>query len=149
MIVLSLPHDGHGFEREVFGHTVSDVPPKYRQVPVENLREGITKVKGYQHDLNWDPRYPRTPLARALFHVVSHRLEKRHKKLLMFDAVGTVLDIRWGIDCWFECGERIATVDLTVSPYKKHYKAHFLLTRNHFLWNHYFGVGRAIARKIL
>lgn len=145
--VLTHEGDGHGFEREVMGHTVYDVDPKLRCDWVHNLREGFERVRERQHHLNWNPRRPKTDLGWSLFHAVSSKL-RRKGDLLMFDAVGTVLDFRWGVDCWFECGNRIATVDLTVSRTKHHFKAHFLVRRVDFLWNRHYGVGRAIARKL-
>jgi hypothetical protein len=145
--VLSSEGDGHGFEREVVGHTTSDVPAEHRCTWVNNFREGINAVRGHQCHLNWDPKRPKTDLSRALYSVVNSRL-KRKGELYLFDAVGTILDLRWGVDCWFECGDQIATVDLTVSHFKKYFKAHFLLRRIDFLWNRYYGVGRAIARRL-
>ena len=147
MLVHTHEGDGHGFEREVMGHTVNDVDPQLRCDWVHNLKEGIERVKERQAHLNWDPKWPKTPLGRTLFGAVSSRL-RRKGELYMYDAVGTVLDFRWGVDCWFECGDRIATVDLTVSHEKRHFKAHFLVRRIDFLWNRYYGVGRAIARKL-
>jgi len=132
MQVNCLPQDGHGFEREVVGHTVHDVDPQLRCDWVHNFREGIERVKERQSHLQWDPSCPKTELGQCFFKAVSSKL-RRKGELYLFDAVGTVLDLRWGVDCWFECGDRIATVDLTVSPFKKHFRAHFLLRRNDFL----------------
>lgn len=147
MRVFCAERDGRGFEREVLGHTVRDMDPKLRYLWVNDFKEGVRRIRRIQDRLGWDPSCPKTELGRCIFEVVASKL-RREGNLYFFDAIGTVLDFKWGIDCWFECGGRIATVDLTVRPYKKHFKAHFLLRRNDFLRNRYYEVGRAIARKL-
>ena len=147
MVVVSNPHDGRAFEREFCGCAFSEVDAHLRRGP-RNFKDGIRKVKECQCVFNdWNPRKPRTPLTECLYRRVASRLRKG-EELRLFITIGTMLDLKMGIDCFFECDRRIVTVDLTVSSFKKYYRADFLLTRQNFLRNEHYHIGDLIARKL-
>jgi len=147
VLVQSDPQDGHGFQNEFCGCDLTVVDPKLKQ-RVRNFREGIQRVKECQCLYNhWNPRRPRTPLAQCLFQKVKSRL-KTGDDLRLFIAINTALDYWMGVDCFFECNGRIVTVDLSVSSYKRYYKADILLTRQDFVKNHHYKKGDIIARKL-
>ncbi len=147
MLVQSDPQDGHGFQNEFCGCDLTEVKPKLKK-KVRNFREGVLIVKECQYLYgHWNPRRPRTPLAQCLFHKVKSRLNTGDD-LRLFIAINTALDLWMGVDCFFECNGMIVTIDLTVSLYKKYYKADFLLTRQDFVRNHHYKKGDMIARKL-
>ena len=147
MLVISDPTDGHGFEQEFCGCDFTGMGRQLRH-RAHNFEEGVRRVKARQYLFdNWDPRKPRTPLSQCLYRRVASRL-KRGEELRLFIAINTVLDFRMGIDCFFEYDHRIATIDLTVSTFKKYFRAHFLLRRLDFLRNEHYRIGDLIAQKL-
>jgi len=147
MNVFSSEHDGGGFEREFGGCAFSDVSPRFRRDRVRNIKEAIRRVKRYQCFFDWNPRRPKTELAKSLFRRVMTRLPNGKRELRLFNAVGTTLDLL-GVDYFFEYRSRIVTVDLTTSFYKKDCRADILLTRWHFIKNEHYAIGCQIARRL-
>ena len=147
MRVLAGPHDGYGFEKEFCGCSFPEVNKQFRRSRVQDISHEIRRVKEYQSSLNWNPKKPKTPLAQCLFRRVASRLERGIPKLRLFISVGTRLDLL-GVDCFFEYYERIATIDLTVSPFKENPRAHFVITRSDFLRNEHYQIGDLIAQKL-
>jgi hypothetical protein len=149
MRVISARSDGHSFEREVLGLAFDDVNPRMRNFRTHNFKEAIALVRGFQSDLGWNPVRPKTDLSRSIFRTVASGLPTNEAfPLGLFNAIGTELDLRWGVDCWFEFGDRLVTVDLTAGRFKRHFKADYVLSRYHFLTNKHFGVARSIARRL-
>jgi hypothetical protein len=148
MRVLSIQSDGPGFEREFFDKAFDDVNPCFRCFNTHRLKEAIAVVKKIQPDLDWNPTKPKTPLSESIFRRVASKLPTRVASLYLFSAIGTELDLYWGIDGWFEFGDRFVTFDLTSGVFKKHFKANYVLSRDHFLRNKHFGIASSIARRL-
>ena len=148
MRVISAASDGHAFEREVLGLSFNDVDPCMRGLTTHSFLEAIVCVRSFQSDLDWNPIKPKTDLSRCIFHTVASKLSTRVVPLCLFSAIGTELDLRWGVDCWFEFGDRLVTIDLTAGCFKKHFKADYVLSRYDFLTNKHFGVARSMARRL-
>lgn len=146
--VISGPGDGRAFEQEFCGCSFWDVDEHLRRGSRRNFTDCVRRVKEHQSVFNgWNPRQPRTPLAEGLHRKVASRL-RGGKELRLFIAIGTVLDLKMGIDCFFEYDQQIVTIDLTVSAFKKHYNADFLLTRLNFLKDEHYHIGEMIAQRL-
>jgi hypothetical protein len=148
MRVFSIQSDGPGFEREFFNKAFDDVDPCFRCLKTHRLKDAIAVVKKLQSDLDWNPAKPKTPLSESIFRKVSSKLPISISPLYLFSAIGTELDLRWGIDGWFEFGDRFVTFDLTSGKFKKHFKANYVLSRYHFLTNKHFGIAGSMARRL-
>jgi len=148
MHVRSKPKDGRGFEEEFFGYSFQKARALFRHCQSCSEKSAIRRVKECQHCLGWNPRQPKTALARGLFDRVSARLGSRGRDLRLFAAVGSSLDIR-GIDGWFERDHVMVTIDLTVSAGKEDPRAHLVITRSDFLTNRHYSIGDWIAEMLL
>lgn len=147
MIVYCGRCDGPGFEREFSGWSFLDVDERLRAEYVHTLRQGIKRVMGYQCFYDWDPKKPRTPLARCLFNNVASGIGDSGD-LGLFIAIGTRLDLM-GIDCFFKYHRRVVTIDLTVRPFKEHPRSDFVLSRLDFLDDEYHErLANRMARKL-
>ena len=145
---MSSSTDGYGFEREFCDCAFVDVDRKLRRGKWHGFREEVKRVKKIQDELKWDPKRPKTRLAQCLFQCVASGLNRRREEdLCLFVAIGTRLDLA-GVDGFFELGDRIATFDLTVSQFKKHFRANFLIRRDQFVRDEHHDIGRLIARKL-
>ena len=148
MNVFCDPADGYGFEREFCEFAFVDVDRRLRCGRWQGFREEVKRVKKLQNEFNWDPKRPKTRLAECLFRCVASGLSRRREEdLCLFVAIGTKLDLA-GVDFFFEFGDRIATFDLTVSQFKKHFRANFLIRRGQFVRDEHYDIGRSIARKL-
>ncbi|MGB8815947.1 MAG: hypothetical protein WCC74_01755 [Minisyncoccia bacterium] len=97
----------------------------------------------------WDPHYPHTKVARALFTSVASWLGvgKKTRELRIFVAIGTPLDLFHGVDLFFEYRHQIVTIDLKLKP-RKGIKAHFLITLEDIRENRYYQISREIASEL-
>jgi len=145
---LNVPScDGYGFERLFSGVSFIDVPAIFRRQRKIKLDDAVRYVIRCQNKFGWDPRRPRTKLARAIYDRVSRKLKLLGNKeeLLLCICVGTCLDCM-GIDCFLKCGRKIVTIDLTISPKGKiSPRADVVITRQHFLDDKYYQIGDEIA----
>lgn len=147
-MVQVLARTGYEFEREFCGIASVDVDPRFRLTSVRNLRTGITRVKGWQKYLGWDPSAPRTELSACLFNQVIQRFRRGDRKLRLYISVGTRLDLM-GVDCFFEHRHRLVTIDLTVNPSKHRSAADLILRPQHFRDGEYAVIGDNIAKKLM
>ena len=147
MTVLSGPKDGYGFEREVGGQAFIDVDRRYRLGRIQSFWSEIRTVKGFQADFGWDPRRPKTPLSQCLFCQVARGLNVRGGDLGLYVAIGTRFDLS-GRDLFFEYGDCVVTIDITVSHDKRNPRANFVLSRDHFIKDEHYDIARAIARRL-
>ena len=141
------PHDGYGFERAFYGLASIDVDSRLRCHRVSSLHDGIRRVMGCQYLLDWNPKRPKTELARCLFRRVASRLCHGGKDLRLFSAIGTIVDAM-GVDGFFLFNDRIVTIDLTVSRGKDSPRAHLILTRENFVRDQHYRIGDWIARAL-
>jgi len=145
--VISGPGDGYGFEREVSGQAFVDVDRRFRRGRIQSFWEEVRAVKEVQTDFGWDPQKPKTLLSQCLFHHVARGLNVRGGELCLYVAIGTRFDLS-GRDLFFEYGDRVATIDITVSHDKRNPRANFVLSRDHFIKDEHYDIARAIARRL-
>ena len=121
---------GEDFERAMLGvsHSTarSAVP---RLFGARDFETCVDHVKQHQQCLGWNPRKPKTLLSKRVYTCVASGLKALPKKdLRFFISVGTPLDEKYGVDCFFEFQGAIVTIDLTISERKGYPKADVVLT---------------------
>lgn len=139
---------GEAFEQEFFGFSRQDVIKKKVPRKTEpDFLSRVAEIRKIQHVFDWNPRSPRTKLAKALHDRVRSQMGSEKNLVLICWSIGTKLDSEHGTDLFFVCGKRIVTVDLTISPDgKKNPKADIVLTLAHFQKNLHYKVADKIAR---
>jgi hypothetical protein len=150
MKVWSPSDDGLGFQREFCGYDCSDVPCRFRHYRIRSLEDEVRRIRRWQPCLHCDPTRPRTPLAQCFFWSVVSRMtnEVLATSTRMIMTIGFKMDDLRKVDCVLENGVRIATIDLTVRPFKSRFNARFLLTREHFVTDKYHEVAELVARHL-
>ncbi len=137
---------GEDFERLVLGISHVDIRNLSRRFGEYDFRASVAEVKKMQGLFNnWNPKRPKTELSMNLFQTVSSMLsEEQKRKLRLFVSVGTRLDFHFGTDCFFEISGSVATIDLTISNWKK-CKAN-VLVRPIDIYDHQIRVAKRIVR---
>ena len=119
--VSILVKTGEDFERLFLGVSHLDVEKIPGQSNTISFEEYVDMVRRIQGLFCWNPKRPRTELSRRLFDDVRLILGGEWaKKLRLFVSVGTGLDAHFGTDFFFEVGDSIVTVDLTISRWTRH-----------------------------
>lgn len=86
-----------------------------------SYRDAIDRVKQQQPDI-----LKRSPIVTQLRNMVAENCHNKGLPVKFFTAVGTPLDIYHGVDGFFEQGNTIVTVDVSMKD-KETYKADVLL----------------------
>jgi hypothetical protein len=140
--------NGYDFERKILGISSSEVDEEVndcfkfnrkghrrneKKCNYSNFRKAVGVVKDIQNKIgNWNPKEPSTEIARVLFESVASHLENRRENLRFYSSVGTLLDYKYGTDCFFILKDReyeaIITIDLTINRRKRKSKADIVLT---------------------
>ena len=121
---------GHRWEREVFGLSSAHFIRPEGKVAWE---KAFLDMISAQESLGWDPRKPKTAMAREMFKNIQGSLPFRLAgDLQMYCALGTRIDFQYGIDGLFTAREYLVTFDLCT--YKKEViKAQVLLGKKEIL----------------
>lgn len=112
-------YTGRLFEEEILGeiHVSWDGYMTYNR--------SLEYAKEHQE---WDPSDPETPKANDLHALVAIALNLEDwSNLKFYNAVDTPMDYFHGVDCFFEFDGEIVTIDLTVNPHKREYKADLIV----------------------
>jgi hypothetical protein len=121
---------GEDFERAMLGishSTARHAVP--RLFGTRDFETCVEHVKENQQYLGWNPRKPKTLLSKRIYTCVASGLKELPKKdLRLFISVGTPLDEKYGVDCFFEFQGAIVTIDLTISERKQDPRADVVLT---------------------
>ncbi len=135
-------YDGYAFEKAVLGVSSTEICGEVkdffksdinRRCRYSHFIKAVQVVKDIQAKIgNWNPDEPATEIARALLESVKINLKNRRENLKFYTSVGTLLDYKYGADCFFiltdkNC-EAIVTIDLTISRTKRRSKADIVLT---------------------
>jgi hypothetical protein len=145
---------GYDFERKVLGVASVDVSPKVKCFfrRKTKFRKAVKIVKDIQDILEWNPRSPSTEVAQMIYKNICVGLNKYSCKLCFFSALGTALDYRYGIDCFFtlEIGgrESIVTVDLSIRK-KREQKADIVIAVDDIRSDNVYNISRQITKKLL
>ncbi len=103
---------GRCFEDDFFGKEIIEVEERM-------LLYEVQRVKQFQKIYKWNPALPRTDSAAKLFYAVRAELPKKaRKQLRLYAAIGTHLDRFYGIDAFFTLGQKLVTLDLSISVRK-------------------------------
>jgi methionine aminopeptidase len=135
-------YDGYALERAVLGVSSTEICSEVkdffksddkRRYKYSNFVKAVKIVKDIQDKIgHWNPKEPATKIARSLLESVASNLKNRGGNLRFYSSVGTLLDYKYGADCFFiltdkDC-EAIVTIDLTISRTKRKSKADIVLT---------------------
>ena len=108
---------GKQFESEFFGNRWFG--RRHREFVQYHI--ALERVKLQQHLLQWNPLCPDTQLSSEFFSLVRNNLSTHYSDgaLKFFVALGSSLDLHFGVDCFFELrGKAVVTIDLTTRYWK-------------------------------
>ena len=123
------PAKGPVFESAVLGTSGVERGFFYNPNQKVDFKSEIDKVKSTQGCIGkWNPKSPSTETSSVLFgYVISNLEDNRRDDLRFYSALGTSLDVHYGIDCFFLLKNRdydsIFSIDLTTNPRKVESKA--------------------------
>lgn len=128
MNALELPKpaedEGYQWEKCVFGISAESMP----RLSHLSLITATRKVIGLQRNLGWDPRNPKTYVAREMFDCVASYLDPEQASRLMFYcSIGTELDSWHQADGFFAIGEVYIYIDLKASRPPPNYRSNSIL----------------------
>lgn len=113
---------GRRFELMIFGETVPLTREQAGRVPQLSFADSLTQAEANAANKlragTWNPGSPPTITALEIQQAVQNAL--RLKPLIqveLVNALGTPIDIHWGVDCYFKLAgtKVIVTVDLTTN----------------------------------
>jgi hypothetical protein len=134
---------GRAWERQVFGNDIH----RHEWPEVFGWQTAIHQVVCLQASIPWRPREPKTKISNEIFECVQSYLPERlASKLEFYCAIGTSLDIKWGVDGFFMIDNFIVTIDLTTT-HKQSYEADVLIIRSN-VSNSIWRPCREIAEKL-
>jgi len=114
---------GNLFEWSVLGRALA-IP----SVPAQSYLPYTRAMAVAREHPAWDPTDPDPRQANDLHAWVCEGLGvEDYSQVCFYSALGTPLDRFHGVDCWFEVGGRVVTIDLTTDPSKERYKADVVL----------------------
>lgn len=145
---------GYDFEKKVLGVSSIEASSKVTHFFKRRtkFKKAVRIVKDIQNILEWDPRNPSTEIARIIYKVICSSMGKHSHEIYFYSALGTVLDYRYGTDCFFsfEIGgkEAIVTVDLSLKR-KNDPKADIVLVIDDVRDDRFYQIAREITKKLL
>ncbi len=150
MNIESVIRSGEDFERLVLGFSHQDIHHIFnRAKDKRDFNQCILEAKQLPTIYGTDPKKPKTKILRALFQNIQSNMKSYQKDLRVFPCVGTVLDSNFGIDLFFECQGKIASVDLTIKRGKVNPKADVVITLEDLKLNHHYARCSRIAQILL
>ncbi len=114
-------YTGHLFEREVLGTCLV----KWDGTTHLSFSQSMELVRNNQPSDPSDPE-PRTINDLHAHIAVSLGLDD-WSALKFYTAVGSLLDVKHGVDGFFEFAGRVVTLDLTINPHKDEWKADMII----------------------
>ncbi len=93
----------------------------------------------------WNPSDPSNKMANDLHYLVGEKLGlEDFNDLKLYSALGSPLDLYFGVDAFFEYGDAKITLDITANPHKTEHKADYIIHEDLLT-----DVGRQAASKVI
>ena len=120
-------YTGKMFESEV----LSRLSDSWRREGYFNMSKSYEWVRNNQI---WNPSDPDNKTASDLHFKIAEKLGLENvNELKFYSALNSPLDYHYGVDAFFEIGDSVVTIDLSLNPHKEVAKADIVVHENDLL----------------